>query len=281
MQRRTILYVINSETADAEIIAAAQTATECEFHLSCLLLNPAPALPMYAYGVSPYGGMNIPDNWSDLVTDAQQRQRERVDVIEGLLAKNETSADVVSVLCSTVEVKRQIARAARVCDEVFLDASLRNTPRFLQEAAYGTLFDTPVGLRVNGSLSTRPARVFVGWDSSQAAAAAVHAALPYLRQASEIMIGCIDPVAIAERDGQDPGTDLAAWLSRHGCKVTLSQIPSGGNTTSECLKDRAGEFGADLVVMGAYGHARLLEAVLGGTTRSMIDQTDLPVLLAH
>lgn len=281
MNRRTILYVMNSETPDDVITDAAQAAARRQLHLSCLLLNAAPALPMYAYGVSPYGGMNIPDNWSDLVTDAQHQQKERINAIEGLLLQSEASANVLSALCSTVEVKRHVARSARVSDEVFLDARLRDTPRFMREAAYGALFNSPAGVRLNGSVSQDVNRIFVAWDSSEAAASAVHAALPYLTNAQEVVIGCIDPVMAVERDGQDPGTDVAAWLSRHGCSVTVSQFPSGGHSIARSIQDRAKEFGADLIVMGAYGHARMIEAVFGGTTKSMTDQTDLPVFLSH
>ncbi|MFY0312091.1 universal stress protein, partial [Leisingera sp. D0M16] len=90
-----------------------------------------------------------------------------------------------------------------------------------------------------------------------------------------------DPDLTDERDGEDPGTDAAAWLSHHGCNVTVSQFPSGGRDVGPAIQDRAREAGADLVVMGAYGHSRLREAVFGGTTRTMIEQTELPVLFAH
>ena len=83
------------------------------------------------------------------------------------------------------------------------------------------------------------------------------------------------------RDGQDPGTDVAAWLSHHGCLVTLSQYPSGGRSVADVIQDRAAEAGSDLIVMGAYGQARMIQTVLGGTTRSMVEQTKLPVFLAH
>ncbi|MGB5863213.1 MAG: universal stress protein, partial [Sulfitobacter sp.] len=139
----------------------------------------------------------------------------------------------------------------------------------------------PVGFVINGKAGQKCDRVFVAWDSSDTAASAVHAALPYLKEAKEVVIACIDPVISVERDGQDPGTDVAAWLSHHGCTVTVSQFPSAGRNVAQCIHDRAREFGADLVVMGAYGHARMIQTVFGGTTRTMLDQTDLPVLFAH
>ena len=281
MNRRTILYVMDGNTPDAQINDAAQAAVRDDTHLICLVLAQAPALPMYSYGVPPYGGMNIPDNWPDLVTDAQKTQKDRVDAIEALLANSNASGDVVSALCAVQDIKHHVARVARVSDEVFCSPNLRDTPDVMREVASGVLFHSPVGLRINGSLSGTCERIFVSWDSSEAAAAAAHAVLPQLNDASEVLIGCIDPVMTADRDGQDPGTDIAAWLSHHGCNVTVSQFPSGGREVAQCIRDHAQEFGADLVVMGAYGHSRMVQTVLGGTTRSMMDQTDIPVLFAH
>lgn len=281
MNRRTILFVMNTDTPDEQISDAAEAAAVDQNHLTCLLLGAPPAFPMYAFGVSPYGSVSSPDNWTELVTEAQQKQQDRVQEVEALLAKSNASGDVQSTICVTMEIKHSVARAARVSDEAFLAANLRDMPEILREAVSGILFHSPIGFRLNGSTSHKVNRIFVAWDSSEAAASAVHAALPYLKEAQEVVIGCIDPIMTSERDGQDPGADVAAWLSHHGCKVTVSQFPSGGREIGLCIQDRANEFGADLVVMGAYGHTRMIQTVLGGTTRSMIKQKELQVLLAH
>ncbi|MEW9920961.1 universal stress protein [Marimonas sp. MJW-29] len=281
MRNLTTLFLVNAETPDDVISRMAEAAAASETHLSCQLLGPAPALPMYAYGVPPYGGMNIPDNWAELVEEAHEKHRARGDEIEAILSKAAAPGDVQPVLCVPAEMKRQVARRARVCDVAYLADNLREAPDIFREAANGVLFHSPIGLMLNRSPLEPAARVFVAWDSSEAASKAVHAALPQLKAAEEVTIGCFDPVMTEEMQGVDPGTDVAGWLSHHGCKVTLSQFPSGGREIGKCIQDRAKETGANLVVMGAYGHARLIETVFGGTTHTMIEQTDLPVLLAH
>ncbi|WP_299692093.1 universal stress protein [uncultured Tateyamaria sp.] len=281
MQRRTILFILDTETPDANITETAEAAAQDGTHLICLLLGPAPALPMYAYGVPPYGGMNIPDNWNETVEAAQQAQADRVDALEALLAKSNASGTVHSALCVTTDVKHHVSRLARVSDEAFVAPNLRDTPEVMREAVAGVLFHAPIGLRLNGSVGQSAERVFVAWNSSKAASAAVHTALPYLTQASEVAVACFDPVMTETQDGQDPGVDVAKWLSHHGCTVTVSQFPSGGGEIGKAIQDRAAEFGADLIVMGAYGHARMIQTVFGGTTRTMIEQTELPILLAH
>jgi nucleotide-binding universal stress UspA family protein len=281
MKRRTITFVINKSTEDAQIRAAADAAFESGDHLLCLLLESAPSLPTYFYGGFTYGGLVVPDDWSNVIATAKGELKERVDQIEQVLAKTGASGDVQPAMCVGVDIKHHVARSARVSDEVQFASSLRETPEFLREAAAGVLFLSPVGFLLNGSAGLKPQNVIVAWDSSKAAASAVHAALPYLLDAKEVVIACIDPVGTAEQGGQDPGADVAAWLSHHGCTVTLSQFPSGGRAVAACLQDRARDLGSDLVVMGAYGHARMIQTVFGGTTREMMDQTTLPVLFAH
>ena len=281
MQNSTTLFVVNYDTSDHVIAEAAEAAAQNQSHLSCLLIGSAPALPVYAYGVPPYGAMNIPDNWKEMIEEDRQTELERVQQIEALLARSGASGDVASVRCATMDINHFVARQARVCDLVLLAPNLRDTPDIMRETAYGVLFKSPTGLMINGSTSLKADLVFVAWDSSEAAATSVHVALPYLKAAKEVIVGCFDPVMTEEKDGGDPGTDVATWLSRHGCKVTVSQYPSGGREIGQCIQERAKEAGVDLVVLGAYGHARMIEAVFGGTTRTMIEQIELPILIAH
>lgn len=281
MSNRTALFLLNAETPDDVIAEMAGAAASDRTHLSCQLLGPAPALPMYAYGVPPYGGMNIPDNWAELVEDAHTKHRARAEEVEALLAKTGASGDVQPVLCVPAEMKRQVARRARVCDLAAMADNLREAPDMFREAANGVLFHSPIGLMLNRSPLSPADRIFVAWDSSEAAAKAVHTALPYLIAAKEVTVACFDPVMTEEMQGVDPGTDVAAWLSHHGCHVTVSQFPSGGREIGRCIQDRAQEGGAELIVMGAYGHARLIETVFGGTTQMIIHECDIGVLLAH
>ncbi|WP_050929759.1 universal stress protein [Aestuariivita boseongensis] len=281
MKRRTILFVMNMKTDDHEITDVAEMAASQDHHLLCLVLDVAPALPAYSYTVPPYGGLNIPDNWQETLTSAQDNLKARGDAVEKLLARSNASGDVQVALTATLDAKHVVARFARVSDEAIFSQNLRETSDLMTEAASGVLFHSPIGFRINANLAKSPQCIFVAWDSSEAASAAVHAALPHLLEAREVIICCIDPVTTLDRDGQDPGTDVAAWLSHHGCTVTVAQFPSGGRSVADCIQDRAEEAGADLIVMGAYGQARMIQTVLGGTTRSMVRQTKYPVFLSH
>jgi nucleotide-binding universal stress UspA family protein len=281
MKNATILLVINTDTPDAIIAGLAESAFEQQAHLSLLMIGPTAVSPMYAYGMLPFGGMDVSGNWAEVMNSDHKSLLAREAEIEAVLARAQVSADIQSVTCATVDIRDFVARRARVCDIVHIAPNLRDAPDIMREAAHGTLFKSPIGLMLNASPSKQPSRVLVAWNSSEAASKAAHVALPYLGAAQEVIVACFDPVATDEKEGADPGTDVAAWLSHHGCAVTVLQFPTGGREVAQCIQDRAREQGADLVVMGAYGHARIREAVFGGTTRTMMDQTDLPVLLAH
>lgn len=281
MEHKSSLFLIGKNTSDAEILAVAETAYEQQAHLTCLMLDLAPALPYYAYGSTAYGSMAIPDDWSERVKKSHTEIKARAEEAGGLLARAGATGEVQPVINAGIDIKHSVSQRARTCDIAHIAPSLRDNETIFAEAAHGVLFHSPVGLMLNGDPLIRRDRIFVAWDGGQAAASAVHAALPYLRAAEEVVIGCFDLAAKTGHKGEDPGAGLAAWLSHHRCPVTLAQYPSGGAEIGRCILERAREAGAGMVVMGAYGHSRWREAVFGGTTRAMMEQTGLPVLLAH
>lgn len=280
MKNATYLYLLDRETPDTEIAGYAEAALAGNIHLSCMLIGQLPEPPIIGMGIPPYGTPEVPEQWSKRLKEAHQKAHQRVQEIEAILARAGVSADVQAALCATSEIKTHVARRARVSDLAYVAASLRETAAF-HEAASGVLFASPIGLVVNDTEPTQPKTVFIAWDGSEAASSAVHAALPLLKTAKDVFVGCFDPVTTSAEDGANPGSGLAAWLSHHGCKVTVGQYPSGGKDIAACIQDRTLEVGADMVVMGAYGHLRWMQAAFGGTSRRMMEQTRLPVFFAH
>ena len=123
-------------------------------------------------------------------------------------------------------------------------------------------------------------RVLVAWQPSANASRALHEALPLLARASAIDVICVDPRR-GERDhGEDPGADIARHLARHDLRVTVYVETGAGEEPGEVLLRRAHELGAGLLVMGGYGHSRLREWALGGTTRHVLRHAALPVLMS-
>jgi len=124
-------------------------------------------------------------------------------------------------------------------------------------------------------------RVLVAWDDSHAAARAVADALPMLRRARSVLVVSFNGSGTSDEDGRS--NDLASvadWLARHGVAASTwaetTRIP-----VADTLLSRAADQGSDLIVMGAFGHARWRERLIGGTTRSVMGTMTVPVLLSH
>ena len=124
-------------------------------------------------------------------------------------------------------------------------------------------------------------RLMIAWDASVEASKAVRDAIGLMQKAEEVHAVLIDPVPSFEGHGPEPGADLAAYLGRHGIETTVHRMPKEGKETGELLRRTATDLGADLIVMGGFGHSRLRERIFGGTTTSMLKNVVVPVLMAH
>ena len=123
-------------------------------------------------------------------------------------------------------------------------------------------------------------RVVIAWNQSAEAMSAVRQSLPILKAADLVNIAVIDPPQHgAERS--DPGGMLCQMLVRHGVKAEVSVLARTLPRISDVLARHVRDMNADLLVMGAYGHSRFREAILGGATRNMLEKAEVPVLMAH
>jgi len=120
-------------------------------------------------------------------------------------------------------------------------------------------------------------KVAIAWNGSAQAARAVGEAMPFLRAAEEVI------VLTVEEGGELPDDPeaLAASLAWRGVPATVHSVKSADGGTGATVLDEAQRLGCDLVVMGAYGHSRLREMVLGGATRQALTATALPILMSH
>ena len=122
--------------------------------------------------------------------------------------------------------------------------------------------------------------IVVAWNASREAKRAVADALPLLVGAASVTILVVDPQKNS-RHGEEPGADVALYLSRHGAKVAVAQVQSNGQPTANVILDFAKRNGDDLIVVGAYSHARTAEMIFGGVTRSLLRDSGIPLLIAH
>jgi nucleotide-binding universal stress UspA family protein len=193
------------------------------------------------------------------------------------------SYDVVEV---PEEASRAIIDVARFCDLVLLQQPNTSKPGHAQSRATldHVLIHGPRPTLVvphAGRFETIGTRMLLAWDGSREAARAAADALPFLRRASTVHVVNFDRYADND-DLSSPATlePVCNWLKRHGIAATIDAL-SARIGVGDALLSHAADLGVDLLVMGAWGHSRLAERLLGGVTRTVLETTTVPVLFSH
>lgn len=116
----------------------------------------------------------------------------------------------------------------------------------------------------------------VAWNGSPECAHALRFAVPMLQKAAAVHI-----IVVGEDGRAFPATDASSYLARYDIRATLHEIAREGRPVVDAILSAASGLDADYLVMGAYGHSRLREYVLGGVTRTALLESRIPLLLAH
>ncbi|MGH6901649.1 MAG: universal stress protein, partial [Geminicoccaceae bacterium] len=177
-----------------------------------------------------------------------------------------------------------LATHARYADVVILgqadpeDAAL---PHYLPEEVTLASGRPSLVIPYIGPQATLGQRVTVAWDAKREAARAVNDALPLLTRAQTVGVVTVNPSETPFGHGEQPGADIAVHLARHGIKVEVQRIESRDIDVANIVLSHIADQSSDLLVMGAYGHSRLRELVLGGVTRTILHDMTVPVFMAH
>jgi nucleotide-binding universal stress UspA family protein len=193
-------------------------------------------------------------------------------------------ASVESVVTQLGALTDVVASRARYADLVVLPLPYGKARGVEDEAlTEAALFEgmSPVLIvPPSGMKTASPKRIIVAWNQSREALVAARRAMPFLRRAEMVQIVVIDPPTHGP-ERSDPGGLLCQLLVRHGVHAEVSVLARTLPRVSEVLARQVRDMDADLLVMGAYGHSRFREAILGGATRDMLEAAEVPVFLAH
>ncbi len=283
MENSTILVAISKECPDADLSRILEAARVQSVHVAVLIVGEMPQIPIYSYGAPPYGTTDVPEDWQNEARAEQDALNAKTDAVEALLKRHDVSGDITIVCSEPSLTASSVARRAMLCDLAIASDDLRKKDDLYRQVVHGILFQSPTGVILNSGAGAAlaPKHVLVAWNTSLQCARAVHQSLAILRQSDAVTVAVFDPEMSEFQDGENPGSDVAKWLTHHGCNVTVQQLPSGGREIGDCILEQSQQTGADLIVMGGYGHSRLREGIFGGTTRTLVQQTEQPVFLAH
>ncbi|MFM0326553.1 universal stress protein [Caballeronia glebae] len=221
----------------------------------------------------------------------QNHHQERCRSLERLfhagLARLEISGDWIE---EPTRAREQVARRGRCADLVIAGQDDPNDPEtYIADHFAETLVMTAgrplLLLPYSGVFPNVGDNILVAWNASREATRAVHDALPFLRDARHVTLVSIDAMKREQAGARIPGADIASTLARHGVHVTVRETDAAVETSDASVGDalisEAQSVGANLIVMGAYGHARWQEVVLGGATRTLLRSMTMPVLMSH
>jgi nucleotide-binding universal stress UspA family protein len=177
-----------------------------------------------------------------------------------------------------------ICHAARWCDLVVAKRPVLNPDA---PVGWGTVSRTVFGAGVpvvvvpeTAKVGELGARVLIAWNHSREATRAIRGALPFLKLAQQVVVldGAEQQILVGAR--HLPQLDLRAYFARHGVQAEFRDFAVRSDYGAAIL-DNAHKMQADLIVMGAWGHSRITELVLGGATRHLFQFSDLPLFVAH
>jgi nucleotide-binding universal stress UspA family protein len=274
---KTILVHMDAgRTSPARLDIALEIAAAQDAHVACLYALSEMHAPAYAY------------EGAEMVREAQRKLREsmlataRQGYDESL---RRSGYEKVEWRESSADALAAVGLHARYADLVVIGQQNPEWPSGVEKDFERNILiaaGRPV-LVVPYAFERRPVgrQVLVAWNASREAARAVSDALPLLKRAGHVHVIAFSPAKLGAAHGEEPGADVGLYLTRHGVKVTVSRHDATGIDVGNQLLSRAFDVSADLIVMGAWGHSRLHELVLGGATRTLLDSMTVPVLLAH
>ncbi len=264
-----LVYVDNDEACGNRVLTAAHLCTHFDAHLAGLYVMHNRLIPAY------HNEFTAAVNYA-IIEEKSVEQRESAKLI---FTRKSTAADIVGEFRAVEgNVTDNLSVQSRYVDLLLMPRHQNYDSNLNIKYQLGSVLLSsacPVLVLPDSKpITLPPQRVMVGWDGSRECAAALRAALPMLAQVEKI-----DVVSVSSDETE--ATAIATYISRHGIIAETYLIESSKGGVGQALLEQAAELQSQLLVMGAYGHSRLRELVLGGATKYILEHAQLPVLFMH
>jgi nucleotide-binding universal stress UspA family protein len=226
--------------------------------------------------------LNVPAMIADEAKKSATNAQQLLAAFQAAAEKSGVFQERIVERCLTSEVPEVLVEYSRLRDLTIVPMPERDylDQWYAESVIFGSGRPTvilPHERKRSGSFALDT--VIVAWDFSRAATRAMADAMPVLEKAKRVcVLTVIKEKAI---DTRRSGPELAKHLARHGVDVVLDEVDAEGRGIGDVLEAHVEYRNADLLVMGAYGHSRLREFVLGGATRSMLTRPPSPIFMSH
>ena len=279
MAFKTLLTVMtNPEMGKAALAQTIALAESQDAHAEVLCLGVDRTQTGYYYAGA--NAMILQETMSQAQTEAAETLAHANDV----LGKSGVRWSAEDGIAQIADVGRHVAHRARFADLVVLPRPYgENRGAEAEPIVEAAMFEghAPVLVVPDGCAPvSAPKSILVAWNESVEAMTAIRHALPFLQKAEIARIVVIDPPTHGP-DRSDPGGMLSQMLARHGVQCEIDVLSKTMTRVSDVLNRHAVDTDSDMIVMGSYGHSRFREAILGGATRNMLEQAQVPVFMAH
>lgn len=272
------LVQTRSDALAIEYAAAVAREFDARLQVLQLMVMPAPMIDAWAM---------IPDpSFPQIYDDLREAARAAADATRKTLAALDVPGDVRTLEALCVEPASLAAGAARSSDLVVLARPEEGQAELAVAHAYFSTLLHESGRPImvvppNDLQPYPPRRALVAWSDTPEAARALQESLPLLEKCERVEVLLVDPVASALEAREDRGSGALGYLRRHGVAAHLDTCKSRGRSIGESILAHAQHISAELIVAGGYGHGKVREWVIGGTTRDLFFQARVPVLFAH
>jgi nucleotide-binding universal stress UspA family protein len=280
MTRSTLLLHLDDTPACTQRIEVTFKIAH-RFHSHVTGLAASGSVPLAA--VASPGGMGIDVLGPALVELEMSAQKRASAFRERCAGAGLASFDA---LVTEDDDTRALLRHARACDLVVMGQADSSQPGSgaARRAVEDVVLQCPRPVLVvpfAGHFHAVGEKVLVAWDGGRECARAVGDALPLLRRARHVrLVACETPLDVGSESTRVDLDAMRQWLHRHGVEVS-AEVAWTEIDVGNALLSRAADHACDLIVMGAYGHARWAERVLGGVTRTMLSSMTVPVLMSR
>jgi nucleotide-binding universal stress UspA family protein len=261
----TPLSVVDDAVSVASALGAHIAALTCEQHVQ---------VPGHFISGAAVG---LPGIIAGEARKSRKNAQDLLAAFEAAAAKSGISGESILEKCATFETPELLVEYARLRDLTIMPES--NDRWYAEAVMFGSGRPTLILPQNPRSRPFELGTVAVAWDFSRAAARAVADAIPLLEKAKKVRI--VTVLNEKRLDNKHSAEELAKNLSRHGIDVVLDRVDAKGRPAGGVLEAYVASHELDLLVMGAYGHSRLREFILGGATNSLLSKPPLPILFSH